>query len=357
MVRDLAAFRPSLYADLEIPSELEKVSKPEQFFPQHEGRLVVLDDVWRADHMLDALRHQIDAGIVRGHRDGRFLLVGPASPVLEKRILEALGERVVVCHLDALDALEVEGDPESQLRHWNRGGFPESFHANAAQASLRWREFFIRDCLEHDVPRFGPRAPSQTLRRLWTMLANGQGGPMNAKRLAQGLGVSNVTVARYVDLLAALRLVRRLPPWEADTGKRLVKLPRIYVRDSGITHALLGLQRVDDVLGHPVAGPSWEGYVIENLLSVVPPETRFGFFRTAAGAEIDLMLDVPGRGTWAIDVTRASLPRPTRGFTLACEDLEPESRYIVYPGMEPRRIRQGLYAVGLRGLMERLVAS
>ena len=131
----------------------------------------------------------------------------------------------------------------------------------------------------------------------------------------------------------------------------MVKLPRIYVRDSGIAHALLGLQRVDDVLGHPIAGPSWEGYVIENLLSVVPPETRFGFYRTAAGAEIDLMLDVPGRGTWAIDVTRASLPRPTRGFTLACEDLEPESRYIVYPHRNPphspRAIRHRL--TGLDG--------
>lgn len=356
MVRDLAAFRPSVYVDLGNPGEIEKVSQAEQFFPLHEDKLVVIDDAWRAPDLMADLRRQIDYGRRRGHRTGRFILIGPASGALERRIGAALEDGVVTCMLDPLDALEIPEGAESQLRHWNRGGYPESYEASAAPVSQRWREFHIRDTLEHDLAIFGPRAPAQVLRRFWTMLANGQGGPLNAQRLAQGLGISGVTVGRYLGQLVDLRLVRRLPPFEAATGKRMVKLPRIYVRDSGIVHALLGLQRLEDVLGHPVAGPSWEGYVIENVLAVIPPETRFGFYRTAAGAEIDLVLDIPGRGRWAIDVTRDPQARPTRGFTQACDDLKPESRYLVTPSAESRRARPGVVAIGLRELVERIAA-
>ncbi|HEY1254470.1 MAG TPA: DUF4143 domain-containing protein, partial [Terracidiphilus sp.] len=221
---------------------------------------------------------------------------------------------------------------------------------------LRWREDFIRTYLERDVPQFGPRVPAGVLERLWTMLAHGQGTLLNASRLAAGLQISAPTVHRHIDLLAELLLVRRLPPFLRNVGKRLVKSPKIYVRDSGLVHALLGIRSHNDLAGHPVVGTSWEGFVVENLLQAAPERTVASFFRTAAGAEIDLLLEIPGHGLWAIEIKLSLTGRPEKGFYIACEDLQPDRRFVVNAGSGSYPIDDRTTAIGVHELAAVLAA-
>jgi len=259
--------------------------------------------------------------------------------------------------LAPFDALEVRGGRRERERLWLRGGFPDSFLAGTDAASLEWRQAFIRTYLERDVPQLGPRIPAETLRRFWTMLAHAQGGTLNAARLASGLGISGQSVVRYLDLLADLLLVRRLAPWTANVGKRLVRSPKVYIRDSGIAHALLGIGDLDTLLGHPVAGPSWEGFAIENLVAAAPPGTQSGFYRTAGGAEADLVLALAPARLWAIEIKRNLAPKPERGFREACADLGATKRLIVYPGEERFSVGPGMEAIGLTELMHELRRS
>jgi predicted AAA+ superfamily ATPase len=238
--------------------------------------------------------------------------------------------------------------------HWLRGGFPNSLLAADDAASLRWRRNFIRTYLERDIPQFGPRLPSETLGRFWTMLAHRQGAPLNLAELARSLGTDSRTVGGYVDLLSDLFLLRRLPPWHANIGKRLVKSPRVFLRDSGILHALLGLETQDDLLSHPIAGASWEGFVIENLLANAPDGARAHYFRTAAGAEIDFLLELPGGVLWTIEIKRSTAPAPSRGYHEACSDLKPARRFIVHPGTERFPLRNGIEAIPLADLIGEL---
>ncbi len=353
----IAQRRPSAYLDLEAPSDLARLGEPELYLGTLEDKLVILDEVHRVPDLFKVLRGLIDSGRRRGRRVGRFLLLGSASMDLLKQSSESLAGRIAYAELTPFDASEVVGRAADMDRHWLRGGFPDSFLAADDGASAEWREAFIRTYLERDIPGFGPRVPAETLRRFWTMLAHDQAGLMNAARLAQGLGVSGQTVGRYLDLLVDLLLVRRLAPWRSNVGKRMVKSPRVFVRDSGIVHALLGLETLDDVLGHPVAGAGWEGYVIENLLSVAPTNVRAGFYRTSAGAEIDLVLAIPKRGLWAIEIKRSLAPRPLKGFWLACEDLRPDASFVVYPGTERFPLGDGLEATGLADIMNQLAAT
>ena len=201
---------------------------------------------------------------------------------------------------------------------------------------------------------FGPRVPAGVLERLWTMLAHSQGTLLNASRLAAGLQVTSPTVTRYIDLLSDLLLVRRLQPFHRNSGKRLVKSPKVYVRDSGLVHALLGLRTFNDLAGHPISGASWEGMVIENLLAAAPERTTASFYRTAAGAEIDLLLEIPGHGLWAIEIKRSLSARPEKGFHIACEDLQPDRRFVVNAGMEQYPIGSDTTAIGLHKLARTL---
>lgn len=203
--------------------------------------------------------------------------------------------------------------------------------------SLRWRQDFIRSYLERDVPQFGRRIPAETLRRFWGMLAHLQGGRLNVAQLARNLGVDAKTAAAYIDLLVDLLLVRRLPPWHANVGKRLVRSPKVFVRDSGLAHALLAIGDKETLLSHPVLGASWEGFVIEQILAVAPEGVQGHFYRTSGGAEIDLLLSFPGGCLWAVEVKRSLAPRPEKGFHSACADLRPERRFVVYPGEDTYR--------------------
>ncbi|MCC5873195.1 MAG: ATP-binding protein [Gammaproteobacteria bacterium] len=340
--------RPSVYLDLESAADREKLSDAALYLSGHEDKLVILDEVQRMPELFQTLRGLIDQGRRRNVRAGRFLLLGSASMDLLRQSGESLAGRIVYLELGPLGVLEVESDAGETL--WIRGGFPDSFLAASDDASAVWRENFIRTYLERDIPQLGPRIPAETLRRFWTMLAHAQGGMLNAAQLARSLSVDGKTVARYLDLLVDLLLVRRLPPLHANVGKRLVKSPKVYVRDSGIVHTLLGLDDREAVLGHPVAGGSWEGFVLENLLAAAPERAKAYFYRTAAGAEIDLVLELPGGKLWAIEIKRGLAPKLERGFHHAREDLQPERCFIVYAGEDRYPKGEGIEVIGVEEL-------
>ncbi len=348
LAHQIAADRDAVYLDLESRSDLAKLSEPELYLAEHENRLVILDEVHRVPDLFRSLRGLIDRGRRKGRKSGRFLLLGSASMDLLRQSGESLAGRIAYLELGPLDVLEIEPTDPASL--WRRGGFPDSFLAADDSQSFRWRENFIRTYLERDVPQLGPRVPAETLRRFWVMLAHAQGGLLNAAALARGLGVTGKTVSSYLDLLVDLLLVRRLPPWHRNIGKRLVKSPKVYVRDSGVVHALLGLVDREDVLGHPVVGQSWEGFVIENLILVAPERSETSFYRAAGGAEIDLVLSLPGHDPWAIEIKRSLEPKPGKGFHSACEDVKPEARFVVYPGEERYPLGNGVEAIGPAGL-------
>ncbi len=340
LARMIGEQRPSLYLDLESDADRARLADPELYLAGHENKLVILDEVHRLPGLFQILRGLIDEGRRKGRRAGRFLLLGSASLDLLRQSGESLAGRISYLEMGPLDGLEVPAKDLSRL--WNRGGFPDSFLAADDRLSQRWRQDFVRTYLERDVPMLGPRIAAETLRRFWTMLAHHQSGLLNAAEFARALGVDGKTVAAYLDLLVDLLLVRRLEPWHANAGKRLVKSPRVYVRDSGLVHTLLGLATLEDVLGHPVAGASWEGFVIETMIAAAPEGTRANFYRTAAGAEIDLLLTLPGGALWAIEVKRSLAPTLERGFHQACADLKPERRIVIYPGSESYPLREGV---------------
>ena len=356
LAHGVAQGRPSVYLDLEAPADRAKLSDAALYLAGHTDKLVVLDEVQRAPELFQALRGVIDAGRRRGSGAGRFLLLGSASMDLLRQSGESLAGRIAYVELAPFDALEVGRDARERL--WIRGGFPDSFLAASDEASAVWRENFIRTYLERDIPRLGPRIPAETLRRFWTMLAHRQGGaPLNAAELARGLAVDGKTVARYLDLLVDLLLVRRLPPFRASAGKRLVKSPRVYVRDSGVVHALLRLDDREAALGHPVAGGSWEGFVLENLLCAAPGRTEASFYRTAAGAEIDLVLDLPGGARWAVEIERGLAPTLGKGFYRARDDVKPDRVFVVYSGDERYPMAEGVKAVGLTEMTAHLAEA
>ena len=340
-----------VYLDLESPEDRLRLEDARSYLEAHAGKLVILDEVHRVPELFAVLRGVLDERRRSRRPHGHLLLLGSAAMDLLRQAGESLAGRVAFVELDPLDVGEVGAGQLEKL--WLRGGFPRSFLAAGAAGSLQWRRDFIRTYLERDVPQFGIRVPAETLRRFWTMLAHGQGQILNAARLASSLGVDGKTVAHYLDLLVDLLLVRRLPAWHRNSGKRLVKSPKVYVRDSGLVHALLGLETREDLLGHPVAGPSWEGMVLEYLLHVVPAGTEASYYRSATGHEIDLVLQFPGKkGLWAVECKRSRVPRPEKGFYLACQDLRPSRRWVVYPGRERFSLGQGVEAISALDLGE-----
>ena len=354
LARDIADGRPSIYLDLENIADRGKLENPDLFLDQHEDELVVLDEIHRVPELFGSLRGIIDRGRRKGKRTGRFLVLGSAAIELLRQS-ETLAGRIAYVDLTPLHALEIGSDAQALNRLWVRGGFPDSYLATDDDESFELRQDFIRTYLERDVPMFGPRIPAETLENLWIMLAHSQGQTLNSSKLAGSMGVSAPTVTSYVDLLKDLLLLRKLPPFHANVKKRLVKSPKVYVRDSGLLHALLGIRNHDDLLGHPVAGASWEGFVIESLLAVVPNHTKASFYRTAAGAEIDLVLEFGGRkGVWAIEIKRSMAAKLERGNHLALKDIQPEKAFVVYPGKDRYVKGDGVEAISLHEMAEEL---
>jgi uncharacterized protein len=348
----IAAGRPSVYLDLESAADRARLTEPALYLADHADELVILDEIHRAPGLFEALRGTIDQGRREGKAAGRFLLLGSAAIELLSQSSETLAGRIAFVELTPFDVTEVGARQIGEL--WIRGGFPESFLAGSDALSLRWREDFIRTYLDRDIPQLGPRIPAETLRRLWTMLAHHQGGLLNAAQIARGLGVSAPTVAHYLDLMVDLLLARRLRPHLPNLGKRLVRSPKVYLRDSGLLHALLGLADREAVLGHPVVGASFEGIVIENLLTIAGPQAQGTFYRTSSGAEIDLLLRFPDGRIWAVEVKRSLAPTVERGFHQALSDIEPERAFVTYPGTERYRLGASIEAIGVDQLCAEL---
>lgn len=347
---------PSVYLDLENRVDLQKVKDIESFHAENSNKLIILDEVQRLPEIFASLRGIIDKERRKGNKSGQFLFLGSASIDLLQQSSESLAGRIAYLELHPVDALEFASDGIDKFNNlWLRGGFPESLLSNSDRDSLDWRHDFIKTYLERDIPQLGPRIPAETLERFWTMLAHNQGSVLNAAQLARNLDVSGVTITRYLDLMADLLLVRRLKPWTANVGKRLIKSPKIYVRDSGITHALLNIADYNSLLGHPVVGGSWEGFVIENIMAVVPSRVQPYYYGTPRGAEIDLVLEFPAGTKWAIEIKRSSAPSLSKGFYTGCEDIKADKRFVVYSGTDRFSMGEGVTAISLPGMMQELL--
>jgi len=321
--------RDAFYLDLENQDDRNRLASPVLFFEHTEDRLVILDEIHRMPELFQTLRGVIDQGRRKRKGKGRFLILGSASIDLLRRSGETLAGRIAYIDLGPFSPLEIADERPARERLWLRGGFPDSYLAADDRESLALRKDLIRTYLERDVLMFGPRIPATTLGRLWTMLAHRQGTLLNASELARTLEISTQSVTRYINLLCDLLLVRRLPPFHRNVGKRLVKSPKVYVRDSGLVHALLGIENLEQLAGHPVVGASWEGFVLESLLSVLPWRSSAFFYRTRVGAEIDLVLE-HGDGTiWAIEIKRALSAKVERGFhTLPAREARSARRVV-----------------------------
>jgi predicted AAA+ superfamily ATPase len=342
----IGAAHGALYLDLESRGDLALLTDPELFLRSHPEELMILDEV----HRMRGLFKVLD-GLIENGNSGAWLLLGSASPRL-------------FAQADAGSHLELTPFTAAETRNviseeslWLRGGFPDSALAPDDLASVRWREGFIRTYLERDVLQFAPRTAPETLRRFWTMLAHNQGGVLNLSQLARSVGVDVRTAGGYVDLLENLLLIRRLAPYHANVGKRLVKSPKVYVRDSGVTHTLLGISTWTALLSHPVVGASWEGFAIENLIIAAGPDVTPSFYRTSGGAGLDLLLEWPDSTKWAIEVTRRTDPRPTRGFYEACADVMPARKFVVYPGSRGFELANDTHAISLIDLADALLAE
>ena len=353
LAKRCAADRGGIYLDLESQRDLSKLSDPEDYLSQREDRLVILDEIQRMPELFPSLRGLIDEGRGRGLREGRFLLLGSASLELIQQSSETLAGRIAYLEMQPLDALEV--DREALPKLWWRGGFPDSFLAPSDEASAEYRDFLIRSYLEREMPLHGVRLAPGKLRNLWTMLAHSQGGLANAAALSRNLEVDVRTVQAQLDLLENLFFLRKLKPWHRNTGKRMVKSPRLYIRDSGLVHELLGIGNSEALAGHPVVGASWEGFVIENLLACAPPRTEASFYRSASGAEVDLVLTFRDGTSWAVEIKRGLSPVLSPGFYSALEDLKPDKTFVVYGGDERYRLKPEVEAIPLRDLQNCLL--
>ena len=348
--------RNALYLDLEDRDDRNRLANPALFLENAEDRLVILDEIHRLPEIFQTLRGVIDKGRRKKKGTGRFLILGSAAIDLLRQT-ESLAGRISYIEMTPLTATEIEDSRGARERLWLRGGFPDAYLAGSDRKSLALRKDFIRTYLERDVPMFGPRIPAATLERMWTMLAHAQGTLLNASHMARALEVSAQSVTRYIDLLCDLLLVRRLPPFHANVGKRLVKAPKVYVRDSGLVHALLGIETLIQLSGHPVVGLSWEGLVIETLLAAAPWRSQASFYRTSAGAEIDLVLEKADGRIWAIEIKRGLSAKPKRGFYQAIEDLKPQRAFVVHAGDERYPVTEQVEAIGIRDLVAELRAA
>ncbi|XOV82130.1 MAG: ATP-binding protein [bacterium] len=344
----------SIYLDLEAPEDLLKLSDPSSFLSAHADKLVILDEIQRSPELFPVLRGLIDKNREQGRRAGQFLLLGSASMDLMRQSSESLAGRISYLEMGGLDVAEIDGKQADRQTLWLRGGFPDSYLATGDDVAMDWLENLIRTYLERDIPQMGFRVPAARLRRLWTMLAHLQGETINYSKLASNLEVDAKTVRHYIDILADLLLVRRLEPWHANVKKRLVKSPRYYVRDSGILHRLLGINSYDALLSNPVLGKSWEGFAVENILSILPSRTEIYFYRTAAGAEVDLVIKMPSSEIWAIEIKHGVAPKIGKHYNQTCDDVGATHKFILYGGEDEFPVGNDVKIISLPGLMERI---
>ena len=325
----------SVYIDLELPSDYNKLNEPELYLSEKKNKLIIIDEIQQKPELFSIIRALVD----QDRKNGRFLILGSSSPDLVKQSSESLAGRIVFHNLSAFLITELESDKKTIDKLWIRGGFPDSFLAKNEEASLNWRESFIKTYLERDIPNFGIKIPSIQLRRFWMMLAHSHGSLWNASKIASALGVSAPTAKYYLDILEETFIVRHLPPFYSNIKKRLVKSPKIYIRDSGLLHNLFGIENKEGLLGHPAAGHSWEGFVIEQVINMLPKKYTFYFYRTSSGAEVDLVVVKGDTPVLCIEVKLSLSPVPTQGFFNSMIDLHCYNGIIIYPGNDTYSIK------------------
>jgi len=346
---------PSIYMDLQREEQRKLLENPERFLPRHRDKLVILDEIHHIPELFSHLRGFIDESRRQGKDAGQYLILGSAMQVLLRQTAESLTGRIAYVDMGGINAHEIPKDEESLYRLWFRGGYPKCFLEESDAVRHERLDDLIRAFLERDIPEFGPKLPVARLRRLMTMLSHLQGTQLNHSELGSNLGVDGKTVAAHLDLFERMLLARTLLPWHVNVGKRLVKKPRTYLRDSGVVHRLLQIGSFEDLMSHPIVGRSFEGFVIENLIAVSPPSTTAHYYRTASGSEIDLLLEVPGRGRWAIEVKLSLVPKIPVGFHHACRDVEATRKIVVCPGDIEYPTRGDVTVMSLQGLMGELV--
>ena len=344
----------SIYLDLEAPEDLLKLSDPTGFLRTHSDKLVILDEIQRTPDLFPTLRGIIDQNRAQGRVAGQFLLLGSASMDLMRQPSESLAGRISYIEMGGLNAIESGNESQHLQKLWLRGGFPDSYLAADDDMAMDWLENLIRTYLERDVPQMGFRAPAVRLRRLWTMLAHLQGEPVNYSKLGANLEIDGKTVTNYIDMLTDLLLIRRLAPWYGNVKKRLVKSPRYYIRDSGILHRLLGIENYDALLSNPVLGKSWEGFVVENIHSIFPRRSETYYYRTAAGAEIDLLIRMPSSEMWAVEIKYGVAPKLGKHFSKTCNDVGAIRKYVVYGGDDEFPVGDDVTVISLPRFMRRL---
>ncbi len=356
LAKMIAKDRNSIYLDLEAPEDLLKLSDPAGYLEGHSDKLVILDEIQHAPNLFMVLRGLIDKNREQGRESGQFLLLGSASMDLLRQSSESLAGRISYIEMSGFNLQEVGKNRKDLQKLWLRGGFPNSYLAGDDDLAMDWLENLLRTYLERDVPQMGFRVPANRLRRLWTMLAHLQGEPVNYSKLGGNLEIDGKTVSHYIDILVDLLLVKRLEPWYANVKKRLVKSPRFYIRDSGILHRLLGIDNYDALLSNPVLGKSWEGFVIENIHSILPKRAETYFYRTGAGAEIDLIIKLPTSEIWAVEIKYGVAPKLNKHYSRICEDAGATQKYIIYGGNDEFPVSNDVTVISLRGLMQKLIS-
>ena len=349
--------KPAVYLDLELPQDRAKFAEPQLYLEQYTGKLLILDEIQRVPELFPVMRGLIDQRRRKGEKSGHYLILGSVSPELLNQSSESLAGRIAYLELDPFNLEEIKAknitDPINQL--WLRGGFPESFLSKDDYNSMIWREQFIKTYLEKDLLELGQKLSADKTYRLWKMLAFDQSCLLNANNLALNLEMSVTSVKNYLEVLSDLFLLRFLRPWSGNSKKRLIKSPKLYVRDSGLLHALVNVTTLDELLSRSLCGASWEGFVIEQILQKVAYGTQAFFYRTSAGAEIDLILELPNRKSIAIEIKRTLSPNLSKGFVLGCEDVKPEKRFFIIPRGNPYPLDKKTTAIGLREFIENYI--
>lgn len=347
----------SIYLDLEDVEDLRLLDDPKSFLSSQSDKLVILDEIQHAPNLFMVLRGLIDRNRWQGRNGAQFLLLGSASMDLLRQSSESLAGRIIHVEMTGLNVLET-GDEKQDIQNlWLRGGFPKSYLEQDDNTAMEWLESFIKTYLQRDVPQMDFRVPANKLRRLWTLLAHMQGSTVNVSAMAANLEVKHASINHYIDILTDLLLVRRIEPWHANIKKRLVKSPRYYVRDSGILHRLLGIGNYRALLSNPILGKSWEGFVAENIHSVLPQFAETYFYRTSAGAEIDLVIRMPNAEVWAVEIKHGVAPGLDKHYSRTCEDVGATHKYVVYGGDNEFTVRDNVTVISLPKFMKKVLSS
>jgi predicted AAA+ superfamily ATPase len=335
--------KKTIYLDLELTSDLNKLQDPELFLEQFDFKdtLIIIDEIQRKPELFPILRAVID----KNRNPGSFLILGSASRDLIMQSSESLAGRIIYHELAPFNVDETGSSKKNITTLWQRGGFPDSYLSNSDESSYRWRDAFIRTYLEMDIPQLGIRIPAPQLRSFWTMLAHNHGQLWNASQISKSLGITAPTVKHYLSILQETFIIRLLQPYHTNIKKRLIKSPKIYIRDSGLLHTLLLQKSIQQLQGHPIVGNSWEGFIIEQIFSILPFGWEVYFYRTSAGAEIDLILINPEDKPIAVEIKYSLAPKPEKGFSIAFDDLGCSAGYLIYPGEESYPIKKQVTAL------------